>query len=392
MNLASIATALLVASLLAPLDLPAATSGSRHPAVQSVDIQIPLAPMPVTVAGKRVLAYEVHVTNFRPFDVELLRVGIVNAADGSPLAELSGTQLASRLGRVGMAAKDSELRRLPAGARTVVYLWMPIEHGTALPDRLKHQIELDLLRPSGRERTVVTDSGCVVRTEQPLVLDAPLKGGPWVALYDPTMVGGHRTSIYTLNGRARIPARFAIDWVKLADDASHARGNAENISNWHGYGSEVLAVADGKIVDAVDDMSEGAKLSEASGPLALEQASGNYITLDLGGGRYAFYEHLQHGSIAVKAGDRVQRGQVLGRLGNSGSSSSGPHLHFHVADGTTELAAEGIPYVFRNFEVLGAYDDIETFATGERWKPFPNGAGRRNLELPAANTVVVFRE
>ncbi len=93
----------------------------------------------------------------------------------------------------------------------------------------------------------------------------PLRGGPWAALYNPTMVGGHRTSIYTIDGRARIPARFAIDWVKLADDASHARGDATSVANWHGYAAEVLAVADGTIADAVDDMPEGAKLVRGHG-------------------------------------------------------------------------------------------------------------------------------
>jgi hypothetical protein len=358
--------------------------------VQSVDVQIPFAPMPVTIAGKRHLAYELHITNFRPFDVELLRVDVMDDARDTRLASFAGSQLAARLSRVGTRVEGAERQRIPAGGRTIVYSWLPLEQGVATPARLQHSIELDLIRQSGRERVVVTDSGCAVRSEQPVVLDVPLRGGPWVALYNPTMVGGHRTSLYTLNGRARIPARFAIDWVKLADDATHARGDSASIANWHGYGAEVLAVADGIIVDAVDDMTEGATLSQATGPLALENASGNYVTLDLGSGRYAFYEHLKHGSVTVKRGAVVKRGQVIGLLGNSGSSSSGPHLHFHVADAGTELAAEGLPYVFRNFEVIGAYDDVETFTTGERWKPVPAGAGKRSMELPAANTVVVF--
>jgi murein DD-endopeptidase MepM/ murein hydrolase activator NlpD len=87
----------------------------------------------------------------------------------------------------------------------------------------------------------------------------------------------------------------------------------------------------------------------------------------------------------------VKSGQVIGRLGNSGSSSSGPHLHFHIADGRTELAAEGLPYVFRNFEVVGAYERIDAFETGERWKlPAPAAAGKRGMELPGANTVIFF--
>lgn len=368
--------------------IAAAAAEPRTALVQSVDLQVPFAPAHVTVSGKRHLAYELHITNFRPVDVELLRVDIVDSGNGNRLARLSGTELAEQLNRVGAHVAGAERQRVPAGARAILYLWLPLASGTTMPVQLEHSIELDLIRPSGRERAVVTDAGTLVRGQEPIVLDMPLRGGPWVALYNPTMVGGHRTSIYTINGRARIPARFAIDWVKLADDASHARGDTKSIANWHGYGAEVLAVADGTIVDAVDDMAEGATLSDAHGSLPLENASGNYVTLDLGQGRYAFYEHLKHGSLTVKRGDRVKRGQVIARLGNSGSSSSGPHLHFHVADAAAELAAEGIPYVFRNFDVLGTFDAIDSFETGERWKPA--GAGKRSKELPAANTVIVF--
>lgn len=377
----------LIAMLLGPL---AMAEAPRPALAQSVDVQIPAAPMPVTIAGKRQLGYELHVTNFRPFDVELLRVDVIDAGNGNRLANLSGSQLAERLSRVGTQVEGAERQRIVAGGRTILYLWLPLDATAATPTKLKHSIELDLVRPSGRERAAISDVSCVVRTEQPVVLDMPLRGGPWVALYDPMMLGGHRTSIYTLDGRARIPARFAIDWVKLAEDATRAAGDPSIVANWHGYGSEVLAVADGAIVDAVDDMQEGATLPEATGPIPLESASGNYVTLDLGAGRYAFYEHLKHGSIKVKRGDRVKRGDVIALLGNSGSSSSGPHLHFHVADSSSELAAEGIPYVFRNFAVLGAFDEIDGFTTGERWKPFPAAAGKRTMELPAANTVIVF--
>ncbi len=381
--------ALIVISL-AQLD-QAAVASQRPPLVQSVDIHIPSAPLPVTIAGQQHLAYELHVTNFRPFDVVLNRLEILNAGDGSSMAEFSDSTLAAILGRVGARVEGPERRTVLAGGRAIIYLWLPLAGNGPIPARLQHRIELDLMRPSGRERTIVTDSGCTVRSDQPIVLNAPLRGGPWVALYDPMMMGGHRTSVYTLDGRARIPARFAVDFVKLADDATRARGDATSIKNWHGYGSEVLAVADGIVAEAVDDMPEDATLSDATSPLALENGSGNYVTLDVGGGRYAFYEHLKHRSITVKRGERVKSGQVIGLLGNSGSSSSGPHLHFHVGDAGTELAAEGLPYLFRNFAVLGAYDSIETAGSGERWKPLPStAAARRGMELPAANAVIVF--
>ena len=46
-------------------------------------------------------------------------------------------------------------------------------------------------------------------------------------------------------------------------------------------------------------------------------------------GSMAVYAHLQHGSLAVRAGQRVQTGQVLGRVGNTGYSTAA-HLHFAV--------------------------------------------------------------
>jgi murein DD-endopeptidase len=369
----------------------AEVSQQRQPLVQTVDLQIPVAPLPFRTAGKRHLAYELHVTNTRPYDVVLNRIEVLDAIRGNRVADLSGSQLAATLSRVGARTEGPERQTVVAGGRTIVFLWLALEDAVATPTRLQHKIELDLLRPSGRVSTSVTDSACAVRTEQPIALNAPLRGGPWVALYDPVMIGGHRTSIYTLEGRARIPARFAIDWVKLADDATRARGDTTSIANWHGYGAEVLAVADGIVAEALDDIAESPTLSASEGPLALENVSGNSVTLDLGGRRYAFYEHLKHGSITVKRGDRLRSGQVIGLLGNSGGSSSGPHLHFHVADASNELAAEGLPYVFRNFDVVGAYDTIDAFETGKRWNPpSPIAAGKRSLELPAANTVVFF--
>jgi murein DD-endopeptidase len=92
----------------------------------------------------------------------------------------------------------------------------------------------------------------------------------------------------------------------------------------------------------------------------------------------------------VKAGDRVKRGQVVGRLGNSGSSSIGPHLHFHVSDASSPLAAEGLPFVFKRFDQLGAFPSIEALVAGERWIGGDGRANGRRLERPGPNSVIRF--
>ncbi|HEY8461703.1 MAG TPA: M23 family metallopeptidase [Blastocatellia bacterium] len=370
-----------------------AWSQSRRPIIHSVDVQVPSAPIPVSIAGKRHLAYEIHVTNFRPSEITLIRVEISDAVRGSRLGEFRDAELGRLLGRLGASSDTADRRVIGPGMRAVAYMWLALDDAVATPARLRHKIEFDIVRASRRERVTVDAGESEVRRDQPPVLSPPLRGGPWVALYDPTMDGGHRRTIYAVNGKARIPARFAIDWVRLENDGSCARGDKSQIANWHGYGAEVLAVADGVVAEANDDIAESTSLSGGSRtPIPLENVSGNFICLDLGGGRYAFYEHLKRGSVRVKAGDRVRSGQVIGLLGNSGGSSSGPHLHFHVGDAQSELAGEGVPYVFRSFEVVGAFESIGAFASGERWKPAPSGADvLRKGELPAANTVVNFR-
>jgi len=54
---------------------------------------------------------------------------------------------------------------------------------------------------------------------------------------------------------------------------------------------------------------------------------GNLITVDHGFGLRTRYAHLS--AYAVKAGDRVKRGQVIGYVGSTGHST-GPHLHYEI--------------------------------------------------------------
>lgn len=367
---------------------------SRPPLVESIDVQVPIAPTPVNIGGKVHLAYELRIANFQRADITLSRIQVTRQdRPDAVLADYREPDIEKRLGRPGVRRGSADLRLLGAGAHAVVYFWIAMNEGDTVPTALSHRIELDVMRPAGAVRSVVKEYLVGVRQEPAAVLNPPLRGGPWVAIYDPLMIGGHRTAIYTIDGRARIPARFAIDWVKLPASGVFQGSAKPAEPGWNGDGEEVLAVADGVVAAAVDDMPDNDDPRGA--PPArhtLENASGNYVALDLGRGRFVFYEHLKRGSIAVKAGDRVKSGQVVGRLGNSGSSSIGPHLHFHVSDANSTLGAEGLPFVFAGFNQFGTFRSIDAFVNGEKWQPDAAGQRKeRKLEMPAANSVVEFR-
>jgi murein DD-endopeptidase MepM/ murein hydrolase activator NlpD len=81
--------------------------------------------------------------------------------------------------------------------------------------------------------------------------------------------------------------------------------------------------------------------------------------LDLGGQQFACYLHLQPGSVLVKVGDRVRRGQVLANIGDSGDARE-PHVHFQVQTSSDPLAGEGVPYVIDHYRVKSADDVWQT--------------------------------
>jgi hypothetical protein len=116
----------------------------------------------------------------------------------------------------------------------------------------------------------------------------------------------------------------------------------------------------------------------------VDTAAGNSIILDIGGGRYALYAHLQPGSILVRRGQHVRTGERLALVGNSGNAS-GPHLHFHLCDAPSALECQGLPYAFRSLvhhPVSLEGDSQETFhvvPTGENTAAAGELAGEDEL-------------
>jgi len=247
---------------------------------------------------------------------------------------------------------------LPDDRHVVVYLEVPVS-ARPPPRSLWHRVNGTVggeVRVSRRTR---------------LVLGAPLRGGPWAAMYAWDWPRGHRRVFYAPDGRERLPGRFVIDWVRKDAQGNSARGDADVVKNSLGYGADVLAVADARVAQVRDGFSESALVS-ANPKHSLDEAAGNYLSLDLGDGRFAIYEHLVPGSIRVAPGDKVRRGQVLASLGFTGDSTE-PHLHSHVADNPAPLLGEGLPFEIERFRALEAAS-----------------ARVHELERPAPNAIVSF--
>ena len=113
----------------------------------------------------------------------------------------------------------------------------------------------------------------------------------------------------------------------------------------------------------------------------------------LGNGFFAFYGHLQKGSVTVNRGERVKRGQVLGRLGNSGNSSA-PHLHFHIMNGPSVLGSDGLPYVIDRFRLAGQIPAAQFAAadgvTGDWSQGLFTKPSPRRHQLPLDLAIVDF--
>ena len=358
-----------------------ALAPAKAEVVQAFEVQAPFAPVLADSGGARQLAYELHLTSFAGRSIAIERITVLDA-DGATLGMAEGEGLTGWMGRVGPRG-TADMRTVPPGARAIVYFNLPIAR--ALPATLVHRIDFHFAEGDDRTPRQLTGPAMPVDPRPPVILGPPLRGGPWAAVYAPGMERGHRRVIYATEGAARIPGRFAIDWIRLDEGGRPAPEGATRLDQFHGHGAEVLAVADAIVAAVRDDMTEAGTL-DAVPRVSIGDASGNYVALDLGGDRYAFYEHLQRG-IPVRRGQRVRRGDVIGRLGLTGQGSE-PHLHFHVANANSLLGADGLPFVLEGAEILGAYPSIEAFGRGGPWTP---AAQRSTGALtPGPNAVVRF--
>ncbi|SFL26360.1 Peptidase family M23 [Halogranum rubrum] len=138
--------------------------------------------------------------------------------------------------------------------------------------------------------------------------------------------------------------RYAYDFVITDDEGRTHTGDGTSPEDYYCYGEPVLAPADGVVVATNDGHRD---YHRAGGWLDPTQRDirGNWVAIEHDGGEYSLLAHLQCESVLVAAGDRVERGQQVGRCGHSGNSTE-PHLHVHVQDHPDFFLGMGLPVQF----------------------------------------------
>ena len=145
--------------------------------------------------------------------------------------------------------------------------------------------------------------------------------------------------------------RFALDFVQVNDFFRTHTGRGTKAEEYFCYGREIQAAADGSVV-AVEGRVRQAFLGWGLCDFTARSFVGNHVLVEHAEGEFALYAHLVRGSITVAPGDRVERGQVLGRCGHTGHSTE-PHLHFHLQDSADLFRGMGLPVRFSHLFVDG---------------------------------------
>jgi len=139
--------------------------------------------------------------------------------------------------------------------------------------------------------------------------------------------------------------RFAFDFLVVNDGGASHVGEGTRNEDYYAFGQAVVAPADGLVTEVI----EGAR-DNIPGSMNPFSAVGNAVIIRHREHEVSVLAHFQQGTIRVRPGERVKRGQVLGLCGNSGNSSEA-HIHYHLQNTPILQDGTGIKCFFDSVKV-----------------------------------------
>jgi hypothetical protein len=303
---ASIAAAVAVIAVL----VLAAPTRAAIPQFTPISASVLATPEPVLATdGRRHVVYELLVRNATDAPVDVLSLSV--RANGRVLREVAGAQLTAI-----MTTAQSHTTTLAAGEGATIWMDVTLRRGRRIARALVHRLTVRATLPSGESRTLTFDGARTRVSARPApALAPPLHDGPYLNFNGCCGLSPHRTALVPVDGTPYALQRFAVDFIKIDDQGRGATGDLTRNESFFTFGEPVYAVADGRVVRTRNDLPDIPPLNEPPGSsFTTETTLGNNIGLKLGGRRYALYAHLKRGSIRVRPGQNVRRGQMLGRV------------------------------------------------------------------------------
>ena len=370
----------IVVGALAAFALVAPTAGAAE--LTSLTASVLAAPEPATTTdGKRHLLYEIQLASQEAAPITLQSL-TVRTDTGRTLV----TYDAEELPQV-MSTRSGATNTLAPSQAGTVWIDLAFPRGTALPRALEHHFSISV-----EGQTYTFDAARTgVEARPAMTIGSPLRGGPYLNFNGCCEPHPHRIAVVAVDGVPYLSERFAADFIKLDANGSAADGEITGNASFLGYDEPVYAVADGRVVSTMNTVPENTPLNEPPGTQFTQRTIlGNSVVLELADGTYAAYGHLKPGSVRVRPGQRVHRGQPLARVGNSGQSGA-PHLHFQLSDGPDPIASDGRPYAFRSFRHTGMATNVEQFLMGAAPADVtPSRNPSRHDQMPMHASVIDF--
>ena len=267
----------------------------------------------------------------------------------------------------------------------------------AVPEALTHRIRY---RPADSPNAALVGTrdiagpDVVVAQGAPVTIGPPLRGNEWLATNSCCAPEApHRNTTLAVGGNTlRRFEEFGVDWIRLRG-GKFFEGDLAHTEDWFTTGADLVAVADGTVTSTRDGMPNQTPDTPVTGLTKPLDYPGNSVILQIAPTVWAVYAHALPGTVAVKPGDHVIKGQVIGKLGNSGNSGA-PHLHFQLSDGPDPIDSNSVPFALESYWLAGTVDPKDLSADnpdGEmKALPIRGASGQQTRTYPLTYTVVTF--